>query len=278
MTRVHTITTVFKYSDYKSCLRAIVVESELTSKGVRANLARFIQCQQAYLSRVLNGDAEFSLEQAHAAARYFVMSASETSFFVAMVGENRAATPDLKDYWRKQLASARDDQRDLGRRLQLTDQLSGFDLIRYYGCWYFAAIHIAVSIPELQTVDALCSYLRLKDDVVRNALEFLIASGLVEKVRHLYRMTERNIHLSRHNMVIPQHHTNWKLRSIESLLRPSANQVHYTGVISIGREDIEKMNELVQDAVERARELVKSSPEEILGCYQFGFFEVGGNS
>ena len=52
------------YSDYKAYLRAATD----ASRGLRTALARSLGCQTAYVSQILNGGAQLSLEQAEAIA------------------------------------------------------------------------------------------------------------------------------------------------------------------------------------------------------------------
>ena len=268
-------TTILDHTDYKACLKALLALAETNDRGKRSALARAIGCQPAYLSRVLNGDGDLSLEQMEAACRFFILNASETHFLIALLGENRAGTQQLKVFWREQLKTAKAERAELKGRLGLTDSLSEGETLTYYGSWHYAAIHIATSISSVQTVAALSEYLSLPEEVVRSALEFLLRVGLVERRENRFVTSARNIHLGSKGSMVAKHHVNWKLKSIESANVPDANAIRYTGVVTLARADAEKIKEIILDSIERTRALVSDSPEEILGCYSFEFFEVG---
>ncbi len=268
--------SIMSFSDYKVSLLALLADLEKHDRGgQRSALARAMGCQPAYLSRVLNGDGDLSFEQMEAACRFFVLKPSESHFLISLLGENRAGTQQMKEFWRAQIKAAQKEHRELKGRLGLRDSLSEGEILTYYGSWHHSAIHIATSITEVQTVSALSEYLSLAEVVVRASLEFLVRAGLVEKKANRYVTTDRDIHLERGHAMVEKHHINWKLKSIETANRPDANAIRYTGVVTVSREDAERIKDLILEAVERTRQVVRESPEQILGCYNFEFFEVG---
>jgi uncharacterized protein (TIGR02147 family) len=265
---------IVDFEDYKNCLKFLL---ERPGSGPKAGLARAMGCQPAYLSRVLNGDGELSLEQMDAACRHFVLGPSESAYMIALVGENRASTSHLKSYWRKQMAEQREQFTHLHGRMDLEDSLSEKDTLTYYGSWHYTAIHMATSIPSLQTVPAICNYLSLPESVVRGALDFLIKTGLVDNRKGAFVISDRNIHLDRHRMMTNKHHANWKMKSIETLNAPESNAIHYTGIVSLSPEDAKTLKNIILRSVQKVREVVRDSSEEILGCYSFEFFEIGNS-
>jgi uncharacterized protein (TIGR02147 family) len=268
--------SLLSFCDYKTCLKALLTDlEEQDCTGQRSALARAMGCQPAYLSRVLNGEGELSFEQMEAACRFFVLKPSEAHFLISLLGENRAGTQQMKSFWREHIRAARKEHQELKGRLGLRDSLSDGEILTYYGSWHHSAIHIAASITELQTVSALSEYLSLSEEIVRASLDFLMCVGLVEKKANRYVTSERNIHLERNHSMVEKHHINWKLKSIEAVNKPGAEAIRYTGVMTLSYADAERIKELILDAVERARQIVRESPEEILGCYSFEFFEVG---
>lgn len=263
------------FSAYKDALRSLIEDQETHQRGVRTSLAQHMGCQPAYLTRVLNGDADLSLEQIESAGRFFLLSEAQTEFLIALVGENRAGTIKLKAYWSKQLKEARERIDELKGRLDLNDSLTKEEMQVYYQSWHFSAIHAATSIPTLQKVSALTKYLHLTEDVVRSTLRFLVDAKLVVQKDDRFQVTSRRIHISRRDPLVYRHHLNWKLKSLETLGYPETNALRYTGVITISKEDAKKLKEMILSSIEKSRKLVSLSKDEILGCYSFEFFEIG---
>jgi len=90
-------------------------------------------CQPAYLSRALNGEGELSLEQVEAAARFFLLRLAESKCLIALSGENRAGTQQMKAFWRKQILEATAEHSELKGRVGLSDTLSDSETLTYYG-------------------------------------------------------------------------------------------------------------------------------------------------
>ena len=63
---------IFDFKDYKLYLAKVEERRPLKGRGFRAELARIMGCQTAYVSQVLNGRANFSLEQAQAVSKLLV--------------------------------------------------------------------------------------------------------------------------------------------------------------------------------------------------------------
>lgn len=265
--------TAFNFYDYKKCLNGFL--SLPGTKGPRANLAQAIGCQPAYLSRVLNEDAHLSLEQAEAVCRHFVFNKAESSYFLALVGEERAGTEELRSYWREQKGRALSERLELQNRVHLNNRLSAEDQMVYFSSWHYAAIHAAVSVSRLQTVDSLIEFLRIEPDRVRTALRFLCATGLVEQAGTRFKVGETSLHVDKKSTLVAKHHLNWRIKGLEALNSPSPTDLHYTSLISIRPQDFDLIKETLLKAIENVRDLVnKSERPETLACYAIDLFEL----
>lgn len=91
------------------------------------------------------------------------------------------------------------------------------DQATYYSSWYYAAIHVAVSVPSLQSREALTQYFGLSGGLVREALSFLTSVGLLEKKGERYTQGVTRLFLGKDSPMIKKHHTNWRMRSIHTL-------------------------------------------------------------
>jgi DNA-binding GntR family transcriptional regulator len=137
-----------------------------------------------------------------------------------------------------------------------------------------SAIHIALTIPELRSLDALTSRFRVSSERVLKALNTLLALGLAEKKGTLYFPLSKTLHAGRGSATLRQHHSNWRLNAVESLARESAEELHYTSVVSLARDDVVRIRETLVRAIEDVRNVVKPSQEEDLYCYTLDLFRV----
>ena len=86
---------IFDYTDYKAFIKATEEERASLQRGFRSRLAETLECQNAYISQILNTHANFSLEQALKVTTFLQLKENETRYFMLLVDQARAATPAL---------------------------------------------------------------------------------------------------------------------------------------------------------------------------------------
>lgn len=275
MTTKRSVSNLFDFSDYRAFILFKLDDQQGPRSGQRSALAAAMACQLAYLSKVLNSSsgADLSLEQAEAAARFFSLNKVETSYFIALVSEARAGTETLKEYWREQTQSLKRESRQLSSRIHFDQPLSEPEMAVYYSEWYYAAVHVCVSIERLQKPEKIASYLNLNLETVQRALNFLKAANLVKKVGDHYQMANRKIHLKKDSPFVGKHHLNWKLQAMNNLGVQDNTDMHYTSVVSISKADFEKMRMMFFEMIDKARETVANSEEQVLACYAVDLFK-----
>lgn len=84
------------------------------------------------------------------------------------------------------------------------------------------------------------------------------------------------MHLHSVSPLVAKHHTNWRMRAIASLDADPGQDLHYSSVISVGEKDISKLQAILIEAIEKARALVRDSPEEAGVCYSLDAFRLDG--
>lgn len=267
---------VFEYVDYKAYLKNRLDGGGGPRSGKRTAFARALGCQAAYLSRVLNGDAQLSLEQADRASQFFGHAAEEERFFFYLVLWNRAGTLSLRKKLATELASLKESQLQLKNRVPLQQPLALDRQVTYYSAWYYTAVHMLLDIDADWTPDRIARALGLSLERTQQVLAFLVESGLVERARDGYRIREKQTHLDAGSPLVSRHHINWRMRAIGHLESGEADGLHYSSVITVAREDIPKIREILLSAIEQVRGTVRATgPEEVLYSYALDLFPVG---
>ncbi|MGZ3775863.1 MAG: TIGR02147 family protein [Pseudobdellovibrionaceae bacterium] len=265
--------SIFDFSDYKSYLEAKTGASG-TRKGVKAAIAKAINCQPTYVSQVLHGKAHLSLEQAEILNGFFSHSKEEAFYFLLLVQKDRAGSKALRDFFHEQIDEVLRKRLVLTKRLGAKETLSEIHQATYYSSWIYAAIHIALTIPELRMREALSVYFNLPVRKVTEALDFLISTGLVRSTDKGYEVTNAQIRLGNDSKNILKHHTNWRLQSAESLDREQLTDMHYSGVVSLSKSDVVKVKNILLEAVKKSQDLIKDSKEEELCAMVIDFFNL----
>lgn len=144
----------------------------------------------------------------------------------------------------------------------------------YYSEWFYAAIHVLISIPRFQKVSELAPVLQIEEGKVREMLEFLVSCGLARLDGKKYVSGPSRIHLGSDSPLISKHHLNWRLLAMRALERRSDRNLHYTSVVSLSDEDVEKLRGIWVESMERHNRIVAPSPEEGCHCLVLDLFKV----
>ena len=264
--------TVFEYPDYK---RYLLDWTEEKGRGEKSRIAQALRCHMAYISQVLNGAADLSLEQAESLNAYLGHSDEESDFFLLLVLYGRAGTASLREYHSRKIARTLEERRNLKNRLKFKKTLPIEDQAIYFSAWYYSAIHLLLQIPEFQTKEKISFYLKLPLNQVTQVLEFLESIGLATQSHGKYKTGEVSIHLASDSPMIARHHSNWRMRTIQAIDRNDPAELHYSSVVSIAKKDAAQAHAIMTRAIEQVRTLVReSAPEDSLFCYCLDLFEV----
>ena len=265
--------SVFEFQHYKPYLR-LKTGPVGTKKGIKSALAEALGCQSTYLSQILHANADLSLEQADRCNAFFGHAKEESAFFLLLVQKDRAGTVSLARHFEEQIDEI------LRRRLVLTKRLGEKAVLSaesqsvYYSSWVYAAVHIALTVPELRTREALATYFHLPRQKVTEALEFLVSAGLAAPDGAAYRVGESHVRLGNDSHNIVRHHANWRTQALEALDREQLADLHYSGVVSLSRADVTKVKDLLLETVKNAQAIVKDSREEELCVMNLDFFSL----
>lgn len=269
--------SIFDYKDYKEYLKDLLKQKPKRGHGFKSAIADAIRCQSAYISRVLNGNAHFSLEQAHDLNSYLGHSEEESDFFIFLVSYARSGTQALQKFFLKKISETLNKRLILKERFKIKMNLSLEDQAMYYSAWYYVAAHLLLSIPEFQTKQAIAEYLNLPLSKITEILNCLLHSGLAIKKGERYGIGETRIHLGSDSPFINKHHINWRMKTIQSLDQnhPTENEdLHYSSIVSVSKDDIDKIKSKFIKTIDEFNGTVKDSKEERLQCFTLDFFKI----
>lgn len=265
---------LFEHKSYKRYLLESLRGNKQRS-GERARLAKHLGCQSAHVSQVLNGSTHFSAEQAFRINEFLGHDREEAHFFTLLLSKDRAGTVELRDYYQLQIEEILNRRAVIKNRVNTTREVPVEVQTRYYSSWHYSAIHIALSIPELRTKEALAGYFRLPLLEVANALEFLLSVGLCDLKDGRYLIGQSHIHLGSDSDNINKHHFNWRVQAMQSLTHATSRDLHYSVVYSLSRDDAAKIQARIVDMIKANLKDVGPSKEEVLYCTSIDFFELG---
>ena len=265
--------SIFEFRSYKAYLKDSFGGLKRKT-GHRAAAARHMGCQTAYLSQVLNGSANLSLEQAYALNGFLAHDADESDCLLLLLQKERAGTEDLRDYFQTKLNDLIERRLTIKNRIQAQEGLSPADQTVFYSKWYYGAIHVLLSITTLQTKAALAEHLRLPLATISDALEFLESRGLAVQKSGRFEIGPRHMHLSKDSPHIVKHHTNWRTRAVTSLDAPKPGDMHYSVAMTLSKDDAIKLKAALLKVIDENLELAASSEPETAFAYAIDLFEI----
>ncbi len=266
--------TIFEFSNYKTYLK-YKTEELPGAWGTKVRLAEAMGCQAAYLSQVLKDKAELSLEQVLKASAFFQLDDDEKSYFMLVHQMDRAGSPELIKYFKDQVSLILEKRMVLAKRLSATEQLNEKDLAIYYSSWIYAALHMAVTIPQFQTKEDLWKIFKIKAKKINEALQFLIETGLITEGHGRFKTGKTAVRLGNDSNWIIKHHTNWRLKAIQNLENEDIHDLHYSGVMTLSEKDAVKVKDLFLENLKKQIEVIDSSKEEKMYVMNIDFFDLG---
>lgn len=265
--------SLYDFKDYKAYLRSRV-GGKSARRGLKSALAKALSCQPTYISQVLNGPADFSLEQASDLNVYFGHSDEESHFFLLLVQKDRAGKPSLRKYFESQIQQVLDHRLNLTRRLGRQNTLSEEQKSVFYGSWHYLAIYLALTVPELRKRETLAQHFQLPLKKVNEVLEFLVQCGLAQQSGEKFMSESGLIRIGNDSPHIIRHHTNWRTQALESLDREDVNDLHYSAVYSLSLADARRLKNQMLDHIKEYLSVVRESPEEEVYVLGLDFFNL----
>lgn len=266
---------VWNYTDYKIFISDIISSSKDLSKSA---LAKFCNCQSAYISQVLGAHAHLSLEQAYNAAEYLSLTISEQDFFLNLVQLNRSGTRDLQNYFKNKLKSLKDEHLNLSKRIKSQDKLTNDEQAYYLSSWLNMVIHLMTTIPKYKTEEDIAEALSLPVAKVKESIEFLITTGLIKKKKNGYKAGTTFSHITSSSHLLPLMHSNNRQLTIDTITRLKkqdfANNLIYSSIISLSEDDYNQIKEILISSIDKSKKIIKASKEEVLGVFNLDFIKL----
>lgn len=259
---------IFEFEDYRKYLENIT-----KSRGMLSRLAEAAKCQPIYMSRIISGKAQLSLEQAGLIRGILQLDDVKFDYFILLVEFDRAGSSQMRAYFKSKIEAIRKDRLDMQKRFSEARTLTPEHQATYYSSSQYAAIHASLSVPELQTVQALTEGFGIGRERVIEILSFLVSVGLAVEESGRFRIGLARLHLGKNSNLIRQHHTNWRVEAIKALDR-NADDLHYSAVITASEEDVRVLREHWIKALEEFNKIVAPSKEEKVQAIVLDFFSL----
>lgn len=251
---------IYKFSDYRKYLK-LLIENE--GRGALSRLSRLARVQPSYFSQVLSQNAYLNTEQAWQLAEGLGFDLDTRKYFLLLVEEARASNSMYRGYLKKEMEDLKNSQFDLKSRFQVGEILDEENKNIYFSSYLYAATHILLMISEYNSRESLSKRLKVSIGRINSIVDQLIQMGLVKESQKKLSTGQTRLHLSSKSSQITQHHTNWRIRALDSIGKKRDESIHYSSAISISKEGYQALREKVVNFLSEAKSTIKETkPEE----------------
>lgn len=243
-------------------------------RGLKKRLAEYLNIQPAFLSQILSGRYDLTLEQADATNLFFDHSPDESDFFILLVNRDRASTPSLRKYFDVKVQNVLRKRLEFVERVGKKHEVSQEAQNIYYSSWIYAAIHIGSAIPEFCTQTGIAKALGLPLDLTGKTLDFLVANRLLKKDGNRYEITDHWIRIERASPHIIKHHSHWRAKAIQNLELQNEEELHFSGVYAIDKKAMLKIKDQTLTFIKQQMRDIEPATEERLVVFNIDWFSL----
>ncbi len=252
---------IYAHENYRTYV-STVLDSDHYGRGTRLKLAKFLDCQPSFISQVLSGRNELSLEHAHKMNLFFNHSNEESQYFINMVLLAKAGTFELQKFLREQLRNLRESQMQIHKVIE-SRELHRDDLLYYYSNWLCISAHMLVTIPHFRDPAALKEKLGANETEFAETVNFLTRTGLIKARDGRFEVGEAHVHLKKTSPYAQSASVMTRLKVLDRLKLSDPRAMNFTANFTISKKAYDALRKTILDFVVQLDEHIKSEqPEE----------------
>lgn len=264
---------LFDFNNYRKYLNLELKERGKEVRGIRTRLAEALNCRSGYVTQILDGSAELSLEQAVLASHFLNHTNEEADYFLLLVQESRAGNPALISVIARQKEELLKKRTSLQARFKAA-ALPERDQGIFYSGWEYVAILTLLSLPHLTTREQLAEHLDLPISRVAAVLEYLEKIDLIRLENGRYQSGMTRTHLGKSSPFLVRHHLNWRMQAMRSIETRREADLHYSAVIAISHADRKRIQHRIIEFLEEINGVIGPSQEEVACSLGVDFFDI----
>jgi uncharacterized protein (TIGR02147 family) len=265
---------VFEYSEYRLYIRVWLAHSR-KAKGLNlTGLAEVVQVHPTFLSHVLSGSKDLSLEQAALMSRHISHTRLEQEYFFTILQLNRAGSKLLTEILLTRKKEIESEKNRLTLRFEKHKQLTDEQRAIFYSSWVYVAIWAATGIRDGQTVSSIAKMFSITRAKSEEILSFLSQTGLCNEKDENFTPGEVHVHVPNESPFVVKHHTNWRMKAIQRMDDRDSAELFFSAPMSLGKKEFDVIRERMNRVIKEVVTLVKDCDAEEVVCLNIDFFKV----
>jgi uncharacterized protein (TIGR02147 family) len=268
--------TILDFEEYRDFIRYRLRGLPLRGRGEMSNIAKSLRMNATWLSQIMSGSRQFTVDQALELGALWQLSSTEIEYFILLVQLERSATHKAKLFFRKKIDTLKTENSKLQNQVPHERQFDEKEKAIFYSSWLYSAIHLYTSTKkDGVTIEEILSHFEIHRVRAINILTFLVQSELCFKNENRYSPTTLSTFVDRESPHFLKHHSNWRIRAIEKAERLSDEEVMFTAPVSIAREDFPSVQKELVRCIKTISGIVKDSNADSVAALNIDWFLVG---
>lgn len=269
---------IFEKSDYREIINDLVASKRYLDKSITFQaMASHIRIQKPYLSKVMNGYADFNSDQMYMACAFLELSQEQSSYMLLLLEHERSIYPERREDLLKRISSIQDSYRD-SKRAVLKDvktrDVEEFDNsihVEYYLDPVILIVHMFLTIPRYRKdIDLIAANLSLSREQINEVLQKLVTMGIVEVKNDQINVLVNSLHLPRESKIVSAHQQMIKQYGLYRMSRLSVEKKKSFSVTFTSNEESRKKIEIeFNNFLQKVREIAMDGKKT--HCYQLNF-------
>lgn len=265
---------IFNHTNFHQFLIQEIENNTDLKRGEKKAIAEHLNIHPTLLSQILSGSRVFTDEQVFLLGEYLGLTDLENDYIFLL---HQIANTDNKRF-KVRLNKKKDELKikslNLSERLEKEKVLSEEERYTFYSSWQYSAIRMFSSLEGGKTRDEIAERFDLEKKSVSEILNFLVKAGLCRLERDKYHLHISRTHIEKTSPFYKQHHTNWRIKSIQKMDNLSEENLFFTAPLSVSQEDFEMLREEMLKLIQRVSSVVKDSRAEDIFCLNMDFFRI----
>ncbi len=266
---------IYKFNSYRKYLNSCFEDKSIGKK--KSELAEYLSCGPGFISQALSeGKTHFSLEHIYKVGIFFHLDEAEMNYLILLSQYEKAGHLELKKHLEKQIKEIQNSSTEITSMIKKSNRkLIDSEKAIYYSHWTYMAIHMAVSLPHLNSIKEIKEHFSLDLEHCKGVIGFLLDAGLIEKKNeNKLIIGKTRIHLERTSPLIKSLHQNLRQKAIDSLISNDEVNLHYSSILVLSKSDIQKIRSLILELIKKKEEILMPSPEEEMVVFNVDYFKI----
>lgn len=267
--------SIFNFKETKAFLRHYIHHLPKKGRGQISEIAKAVGVSTSLVSQVISGKKTFTPEQIQKLSEHIGLIGLEADYLAFLNQKERAGSKKLSEYWNEKINEIREKSLQLSSRLKTDKTLTKEQKAIFYSSPIYSAVRLYCSVgAKGKSLDDICTRFGLSRIKASTLVNFLVETDLCVEEDGRYFLGSQKTHLEKSSPHILQHHSNWRLRSLQQYDDLTDQELMYTAPVSLSKDDFQQLREEMVGFIKTFLDRVHASPAEEIACFNLDFFWI----